>query len=201
MVVFDYINFPKLMYNRWWPAPPSTYHVYYLRYDVFVARQTSRVNSYTVLFIKSVLCIITVILSRSIRSSNINMTPVILPYHIELATAVFICRDQMICNKRLVINQIQYNTVYSSRCSCMCEYWLMTKRCGGRRPRIGREGCTGHPGAAIPDFEGCGDFCLAMVLGDGDIFVTVTSGVPRNFVRGGGFNIFSWGERTGIWGQ
>jgi len=61
----------------------------------------------------------------------------------------------------------------------------MTKRCGGRRPRIGREGCTGHPGAAIPDFEGCGDFCLAMVLGDGDIFVTVTSGVPRNFVRGG----------------
>jgi hypothetical protein len=31
-----------------------------------------------------------------------------------------------------------------------------------------------------------------------------TSGVPRNFVRGGGFNKFSWGqrtERTGIWGR
>ena len=30
-----------------------------------------------------------------------------------------------------------------------------------------------------------------------------TSGVPRNFVRGGGFNKISWGqrtERTGIWG-
>jgi len=36
------------------------------------------------------------------------------------------------------------------------------------------------------------------------VIMTSNSGVPRNFLRGGGFNKFSWGQRTesrGIWGR
>jgi len=110
-----------------------------------------------VLFTISALCISTVTLSSSICSSDIKTTPATLPYHTRLATEVAICRDRMFCNKWLVINQIQYITVYSSRCSYMCEHWLMIKRCAGEKAKRMKRGMLyDTPVLRFHDLRGCG---------------------------------------------
>jgi len=70
-----------------------------------------------------------------------------------------------------------------------CELWLLSIWV------TERVGCWKTCDFASYDYSAC-ELLSGWVVGN--------SGVPRNFVRGGGFNKFSWGQRTektGIWGR
>jgi len=125
-------------------------------------------------------------------SSNINMTLATLPYHIRLATEVAISRDRMICDKRLVISQRQYIIFDSSRWSCMCEHWLMTKRSGGDRPSMWREGCYMTSRCCDSTFCGGGGSFLWRYFCDSNDELLLLLAALRHFSASRCERVISW---------